>query len=211
MIYPIRLLYIPQDYWHLHGLFSTVLLHDVTITSSGVPTTGETYNLTCTVEANVPPTVQWLYCSNGSEVTNGSGITIGTQRTTVSTTTLTLSFNPLHTSHGGQYICQSMIGTPASTVNATRNMTVQGKYAIFSLKMADTLIVCTPQICICCLFNPLITNDTFWHRLTLATCYQLAQSVLEIGFLPAARKRDRGRWAGFSMGYHAHGIYLGWL
>ena len=134
MIYPIRLLYIPQDYWQLHGLLSTVLLHDVTITSSGVPTSQETYNLTCTVEANVPPTVQWLYCSNGSEVTNGSGITIGTQRTTVSTTTLTLSFNPLHTSHGGQYICQSTIDSPASTVNATRNVTVQSKYAIFSLK-----------------------------------------------------------------------------
>ena len=97
--------------------------------SSGTPISRETYNLTCTVEANVPPTVQWLYSSNGTEVTNGSAITVGTERTTGSTTTLTLSFDPLHTSHGGQYTCQSTIDSPASTVNATRNVTAQGEYS----------------------------------------------------------------------------------
>ena len=95
--------------------------------SFGVPTAEETYNLTCTVEANVPPTVQWLYSSNGTVVTNVSDITVGIQRTTGSTTTLTLSFNPLHTSHGGQYTCQSTTDTPPSTVNATRNVTVHGE------------------------------------------------------------------------------------
>ena len=112
---------------HLRDLFSTELLHNVTITSSGVPTSGGTYNLTCTVEANVPPTVQWLYSSNGTAVTNESDITVGTERTTGSTTTLTLSFNPLHTSHGGQYTCQSTTDTPPSTVNATTDVTVQGE------------------------------------------------------------------------------------
>jgi len=34
----------------------------------------------------------------------------------------------------------------------------------------------TPQL------NPLTTDDAIWHRLTLAACYQLAQSVLKIGF-----------------------------
>ena len=28
--------------------------------------------------------------------------------------------------------------------------------------------------------NPLTTDDAFWHHLTLAACYQLAQSVLKI-------------------------------
>ena len=95
---------------------------------SGLPTSGGTYNLTCIVEANVPPTVLWLYSSDGTTVTNGSGITVGTQRTTGSTTILTLSFNPLHTSRGGQYTCQSTTDTPPSTVNMTRNVTVQGEY-----------------------------------------------------------------------------------
>ena len=31
-------------------------------------------------------------------------------------------------------------------------------------------------------FNPLITDDECTHHATLATCYQLAQSVLKIGF-----------------------------
>ena len=33
----------------------------------------------------------------------------------------------------------------------------------------------------CLIFNPLTTNDAFWHRQILAACYQLVQSVLEIG------------------------------
>ena len=107
---------------------STELLHNITIMTSGVPFSGETYNLTCTVESNVPPTVQWMYSSSDTAVNNGSNITVGTQRTTGSTTTLTLSFNPLHTSHGGQYICQSTTDIPSSTVNAARNVTVQGEY-----------------------------------------------------------------------------------
>ena len=34
---------------------------------------------------------------------------------------------------------------------------------------------------------PLTTDDTFWHRLTFATCYQLAQSILKIGSALAER------------------------
>ena len=35
--------------------------------------------------------------------------------------------------------------------------------------------------------NPLTTDDAFWHRLTSAACYQLAQSVLKIGSALAER------------------------
>ena len=55
--------------------------------------------------------------------------------------------------------------------------------------------------------NPLTTNDAIWHCLTLAACYQLAQSVLKIGFA-LAKKAGWGRWAGFSVGCHAHGSCL---
>ena len=37
------------------------------------------------------------------------------------------------------------------------------------------------------LFNPLTTDDAFRHCLTLAACYQLAQSVLKIGSALAER------------------------
>ena len=36
-------------------------------------------------------------------------------------------------------------------------------------------------------FNPLPTDDTFWCHQILATCYQLAQSVLKIGSAVAER------------------------
>ena len=47
----------------------------------------------------------------------------------------------------------------------------------------------------CTSVNPLTTDDAIWRRLTLAACYQLAQSVLKIGFA-LAKKADRGRWVG---------------
>ena len=62
----------------------------------------------------------------------------------------------------------------------------------------------TPQL------NPLTTDDAIWHRLTLAACYQLAQSVLKLG-IALAKRWDRGRWAGFSTECRAHGSCLGWL
>ena len=36
-------------------------------------------------------------------------------------------------------------------------------------------------------FNPLTTDDAFWRRQILATCYQLVQSVLKIGSALAER------------------------
>ena len=41
-------------------------------------------------------------------------------------------------------------------------------------------------------FNPLTTDDAIWRRLTLAACYQLAQSVLKIGFACASKKGGIG-------------------
>ena len=35
--------------------------------------------------------------------------------------------------------------------------------------------------------NPLTTDDAFWHRQILASCYQLAQSILKIGSVLAER------------------------
>ena len=36
-------------------------------------------------------------------------------------------------------------------------------------------------------FNPIATDDAFWRHLTLAACYQLAQSILKIGSVLAER------------------------
>ena len=37
------------------------------------------------------------------------------------------------------------------------------------------------------IFNPLTTDDAFWHCLTLAVYYQLGQSVLKISFVLAKK------------------------
>ena len=75
---------------------------------------------------------------------------------------------------------------------------------------SDNAASCAFECVFPCLINPLTTNDTIWHRLTLATCYQLAQSILKIGFA-LAKRWDRGRWASFSMGCRACGSCLGCL
>ena len=41
--------------------------------------------------------------------------------------------------------------------------------------------------CASATLNPLTTDDAFWHRLTLAACYRLAQSVLKVGSALAKR------------------------
>ena len=54
-------------------------------------------------------------------------------------------------------------------------------------------------------FNP--SDDAFWRRLTLAACYQLAQSVLKIGSALAERV---GRGGG-EVGGSVHGSCCSWL
>ena len=100
--------------------------YDISITATGEPTAGEEYALTCSVNVSAGSlSIQWQY-SNGSNVTTGGDITVGSQETSGSITTLTLTFNPLQTSHGGEYICRSVVqGTVERT--AMENVTVQSE------------------------------------------------------------------------------------
>ena len=68
----------------------------------------------------------------------------------------------------------------------------------------------TLQSLLSSLINPLTIDDECTRHASLAACYQLAQSVLKIGFA-LAKRWDRGRWAGFCMGCRACGSCLGWL
>ena len=95
----------------------------------GVPTAGQSFNLTCTVRLkNItgPPTIDWLD-PNNEEVSNGSNITVK-NRVTVNDSAYerTLVFSSLHTSHGGQYTCRATLGQ-ASTV-ASIDIPVQSVY-----------------------------------------------------------------------------------
>ncbi|KAL5486424.1 hypothetical protein EMCRGX_G018896 [Ephydatia muelleri] len=89
----------------------------VTITSSGSSTAGSPYNLTCTVMVVnglvVVPQVMWF--KNGTSVTGGNGMI------SANTTTLTLQFNPLRTSDGGQYSCIANVSLPVISFTSLYN------------------------------------------------------------------------------------------
>ena len=103
----------------------------VTITPSGSSTAGSPYTLTCTVMVVnglvVVPQVMWL--KNG---TNALGGDVTSGMASANTTTLTLQFNPLHTSDGGQYSCIANVSIPVISITSLYttsqyNSTVQSK------------------------------------------------------------------------------------
>ena len=86
----------------------------------GNPTAGESYLLTCTAVEVIAglrnmPSLQWLD-SNGSPV-QGTGITVGELQITDTAAILTLTFDPLRTSHAGVYTCWGMLESPAVVGN----------------------------------------------------------------------------------------------
>ena len=71
------------------------------------------------------------------------------------------------------------------TVNFARNSTIPKEYfkkvlRTKNFQAIDFAFLRNP-------LNPLTTDDAFWRCLTLAACYQLAQSVLKIGFALAKK------------------------
>jgi len=83
-------------------------------------------NLTCTVDASIPPVVQWIR-PNGTVITNSSWITVCPPIRVGNITNLTLIFEILTTSRGRQYTCQSRVDEASSARYSTRNITVQSE------------------------------------------------------------------------------------
>ena len=99
----------------------------ISISATGAPTAGEEYTLTCSVNVSAgSPSLQWQY-SNGSNVITGGDITVGSQETSGTVTTLTLTFNPLLTSCRGEYFCRSVVQETVERT-AIENVTVQSEY-----------------------------------------------------------------------------------
>ena len=118
------------------SLFSTLALPrpEVVIIPDGSTTAGDVYTLTCntTVVENlaVEPDIQWLY-TNGTTV-GGTDITVGGVMMMGNVSTQNLTFSPLRTSHGGQYICRasvnvSAVSLPVISNQSSLNVTVQSK------------------------------------------------------------------------------------
>ena len=91
----------------------------------GSETAGEEYQLICTVVVVeglvVQPTVTWIYPTN--DPMNELNITVGSAQRNGVSTTLTLIFNPLRTSHRGRYTCQAGVGIPEVSIDVMGNQT----------------------------------------------------------------------------------------
>ena len=98
------------------------------------PTTdmaGELFQLTCLIHVVeyliTQPTVQW----SGGSVDSGDGVTESDTTVSGVTSMRTLTFSPLHTSHGAEYTCQADINIRAISlmriVSESRDVMVQSK------------------------------------------------------------------------------------
>ena len=104
----------------------------IDIHSSGASTAGQAHTLTCiaTLVENlvVESTLKWLDADG--RVVGGNDIIVGPPITTGTNTTITLTFNPLLTSHGGRYTCRAGVNISAislSNSNETSDVVVQSK------------------------------------------------------------------------------------
>ena len=114
----------------LTPLSSPALPPPVVTTSYGSTTAGSVYSLVCMVKVLdglvVVPDVVWM--KDGGVLVNGTNIIL-TRTVSGGNSTLNLTFNPLLTSHGGQYTCVANISIPIISLynvsnQSSVNMTV---------------------------------------------------------------------------------------
>ena len=86
----------------------------ICITPSGNNTAGEQYRLTCTfISSTATPSFSWFGPPNGGLLPSGNSDTrmVSDVMSNGSTHTSILQFDPLQSSHEGNYICQVTLGT----------------------------------------------------------------------------------------------------
>ena len=111
----------------------------VTVVSTGTPTAGLNYSLTCTAELSTTatPTFQWL--QDGNVITVGGTRNIVGGEETTSPYTNTLTFTPIQQSHQGAYICRVTVDTVTANSPST-DITVGGEDDIYS----SNVLYCPP-------------------------------------------------------------------
>ena len=106
----------------------------MTITSSGFSIAGDTHSLTCDVtlphNPRVKPVIEWML-PNGTRIENGTleGVSVFSSSPS---TTLTLIFAPLHSSHRGIYWCRASVmdydANHSLSANSSYNLNVQSEF-----------------------------------------------------------------------------------
>ena len=110
------------------------------INSSGSNVAGSEFTLTCSISEDISgliamPNAIWLN-PDGGAVMPGNDITIVTPPPSDRVVISTLTFNPLRTSHEGEYTCSGTITSPAQegiiSVRQQRDVSIQSKIIIWS-------------------------------------------------------------------------------
>ena len=85
--------------------------------------------MTCVVTAESSPTaIEWMD-SQGGTIVSGDGITLGDVTMEDNTTSSrSLQFSPLRTSHGGEYTCQATVESEITSGSVDVN--VQGELTV---------------------------------------------------------------------------------
>ncbi len=97
----------------------------VRISSSGSTTAGEMYAVTCDVSLNQilrqVPVIEWVGPSG--LVLNDNSLEDLLLSTASPSTSLALSFTPLHTSHAGSYVCRAIVMDTDANLRISCNKT----------------------------------------------------------------------------------------
>ncbi len=95
----------------------------VRISSSGSTTAGELYAVTCNVSLNQilrqAPVIEWVGPSG--LVLDHNSLEDLLLSTASPSTSLTLSFTPLHTNHGGSYVCRAIVMNTYANIQISSN------------------------------------------------------------------------------------------
>ena len=86
---------------------------------------GGSYNYNCIATSDITPLVKWM--GPGNTPISGDGIVVGSPVINETHTILSLSFNLLRTSHGGNYTCTSIVQSLHSIQTATQDVIVKSK------------------------------------------------------------------------------------
>ena len=110
------------------------LINEINITSPCVPyeetsIAGDNHTLTCTVNSDLPANLKWVRIIDGEqfEVENTSTITISKQIVSDNITKKRITFKPLLTSHGGRYVCVSVLTNMAPKLISTKELEYEVK------------------------------------------------------------------------------------
>ena len=109
---------------------------------------GTNYALMCIVNRipgmRIIPSLEWVG-PDGEVIVSGGNITVGEVEHEGAVSSLTLSFTPVSSSHGGTYTCRAAVSVPWMTTQPTPKSVSVDMPVICKIKLTQLLISYTPS------------------------------------------------------------------